>query len=796
MAFIKANLLSSANSSASRDFVGHLMGTLQEDADKENDRHARPVLLLDRFEEGERASGKKDTDVLVRALYSSETAEIGFNYISSLQMLQATLLENPLRNLNRVIVPNISIEMYPIHPLRLVNTTLSHRLLSKPLLAREFGLMSIDQARQLFLMERDDPLEASVPTIGLWYKSAEPISSRFVLAMCLSFIANKKIRKLDTGKSHLLVCHFPAANPSRPQCYECLFKPVVEETTKDDPVEPGPDLDTADAEKVEAPPETAGPHQDPVPEPKSALPEVSVSQPPPPAFDGSQQLLYINMLQQQVAALQTQLMQMTVSLPSQLQRYPYVYPAPAVATSSQSVQTIPLLPELPIRPTTCDRGTQVDAFQAETASVAVNTTFVDEEAVGDQTAPEPNETKAGTPAESVLGSESLKLVNTSYSQPPTDTGTNYKVLELTESPGPIHCDTQDFTLTFHGTPALDRHHAAPAPEKNAHDIIAGLVGSPEESFYHTDTEGESLSLMHTSNVFSRFKRPLPPKSAPSPLLKQSVLNSRKDPFKMALPESTDVSMATMSRDTEGATEDNISLSFATMTYLQKYVQALLGTNNDDGAAPKEKKKRVNPKLTEEMLMGSSGFPRLIRHARAFKKKGTPEKTLAAFMEMIQLWGHDLFPRDTFKDFITATEKLCTKRRMRVFREEVIKQERRERLGVYASSKPRPAPAGPEDSFRDDELDLHVAAMPAMAADGPDAESISAILDEAIPLLNESDQDSPPGLDQQKLDAIENNRRAAMQKLAQKQEEKRAREREEEEARVAKMIADAGHLFAD
>ncbi|KAJ3359089.1 hypothetical protein HDU91_005007 [Kappamyces sp. JEL0680] len=185
------------------------------------------------------------------------------------------------------------------------------------------------------------------------------------------------------------------------------------------------------------------------------------------------------------------------------------------------------------------------------------------------------------------------------------------------------------------------------------------------------------------------------------------------------------------------------------------VQALLGTNNDDGAAPKEKKKRVNPKLTEEMLMGSSGFPRLIRHARAFKKKGTP-----------------------------------------VFREEVIKQERRERLGVYASSKPRPAPAGPEDSFRDDELDLHVAAMPAMAADGPDAESISAILDEAIPLLNESDQDSPLGLDQQKLDAIENNRRAAMQKLAQKQEEKRAREREEEEARVAKMIADAGHLFAD
>ncbi|KAJ3359088.1 hypothetical protein HDU91_005006 [Kappamyces sp. JEL0680] len=481
--------------------------------------------------------------------------------------------------------------------------------------------MSIDQARQLFLMERDDPLEASVPTIGLWYKSAEPISSRFVLAMCLSFIANKKIRKLDTGKSHLLVCHFPAANPSRPQCYECLFKsstqapyvilgsdgtapmevlhdnsafdfalhqvldiplkvpparppldpePVVEETTKDDPVEPGPELDTADAEKVEAPPETAGPHQDPVPEPKSALPEVSVSQPPPPAFDGSQQLLYINMLQQQVAALQTQLMQMTVSLPSQLQRYPYVYPAPAVATSSQSVQTIPLLPESPIRPTTCDRGTQVDAFQAETASVAVNTTFVDEEAVDDQTAPEPNETKAGIPAESVLGSESLKLVNTSYSQPPTDTGTNYKVLELTESPGPIHCDTQDFTLTFHGTPALDRHHAAPAPEKNAHDIIAGLVGSPEESFYHTDTEGESLSLMHTSNVFSRFKRPLPPKSAPSPLLKQSVLNSRKDPVKMALPESTDVSMATKSRDTEGATEDNISLSFATMTYLQKY----------------------------------------------------------------------------------------------------------------------------------------------------------------------------------------------------------------------------------
>ena len=57
------------------------------------------------------------------------------------------------------------------------------------------------------------------------------------------------------------------------------------------------------------------------------------------------------------------------------------------------------------------------------------------------------------------------------------------------------------------------------------------------------------------------------------------------------------------------------------------VQALLGTG-PAGTEVKAKPKRRVHKLTEEMLMGDDGFPKLIRQAKHFKARSNPVCNLA------------------------------------------------------------------------------------------------------------------------------------------------------------------------
>ena len=83
--------------------------------------------------------------------------------------------------------------------------------------------MSIDQARQIYLLKGDAAIATSIPLIGCWVKADKKMKNYFIQAACLRYISSRSIQKLDTGKEHLLIYYFDAENPSRPECYECFY---------------------------------------------------------------------------------------------------------------------------------------------------------------------------------------------------------------------------------------------------------------------------------------------------------------------------------------------------------------------------------------------------------------------------------------------------------------------------------------------------------------------------------------------------------------------------------------------
>lgn len=125
--------------------------------------------------------------------------------------------------LDRTILPNYSLEIYPIHPLRLVNTSFSYKLLNDHVISPSFGLLSIDQARQLYPLPNDDPLAMSIPLIGIWVKGLDSIKNKLIYNACYQYISNQKCTKLDTGKSEMLIYHFPNEKGGKIHCYECIY---------------------------------------------------------------------------------------------------------------------------------------------------------------------------------------------------------------------------------------------------------------------------------------------------------------------------------------------------------------------------------------------------------------------------------------------------------------------------------------------------------------------------------------------------------------------------------------------
>ncbi|ORY37005.1 hypothetical protein BCR33DRAFT_468056 [Rhizoclosmatium globosum] len=76
----------------------------------------------------------------------------------------------------RQLIPSFDMSITQINPIRLVPTTLSTSLLRSPdstsdTTSIDFGYITIDQARHILLLDRQDRMSFQLPLVGLWLKN-------------------------------------------------------------------------------------------------------------------------------------------------------------------------------------------------------------------------------------------------------------------------------------------------------------------------------------------------------------------------------------------------------------------------------------------------------------------------------------------------------------------------------------------------------------------------------------------------------------------------------------------------
>ncbi|KAJ3167964.1 chromosome segregation in meiosis- protein [Geranomyces variabilis] len=94
--------------------------------------------------------------------------------------------------------------------------------------------------------------------------------------------------------------------------------------------------------------------------------------------------------------------------------------------------------------------------------------------------------------------------------------------------------------------------------------------------------------------------------------------------------------------------------------------------------PPPKERAPIPKLDADKLLCPEGLPRLrmMTSKLSFKKKGNETADLRKLMSLYQLWGHGLFPKLKFNSFIEKTESICKQKRLKIFFQAVLAEERR------------------------------------------------------------------------------------------------------------------------
>jgi hypothetical protein len=102
---------------------------------------------------------------------------------------------------------------------------------------------------------------------------------------------------------------------------------------------------------------------------------------------------------------------------------------------------------------------------------------------------------------------------------------------------------------------------------------------------------------------------------------------------------------------------------------------------DSASIQKPKKERPKlKKLEDEDLMGENGFSALMRNIKNVNN-------LQNIMQVIQLWGHDLMPKLTTSEFLDTVERQCTKKRMRIYKEEIMRGWKRNKGAMRDSFVP-------------------------------------------------------------------------------------------------------------
>ncbi|KAK9355319.1 replication fork protection component Swi3-domain-containing protein [Lipomyces doorenjongii] len=94
-----------------------------------------------------------------------------------------------------------------------------------------------------------------------------------------------------------------------------------------------------------------------------------------------------------------------------------------------------------------------------------------------------------------------------------------------------------------------------------------------------------------------------------------------------------------------------------------------------------KQKSTRAKLNNERLLSAQGLITIKRRAPKvrFKGKGHEYRYLGRLLECYQIWGHQLFPKANFEDFLAMTEKLGRSKQMKITRRQWIDEWKPERL---------------------------------------------------------------------------------------------------------------------
>ncbi|KND04479.1 uncharacterized protein SPPG_00206 [Spizellomyces punctatus DAOM BR117] len=127
----------------------------------------------------------------------------------------------------QALIPDVILRAHLINPLMIVPTTLTTDLLKPLSVAGEqvdSGYVAIDQARHVLTLTCNDPMATSLPLAGIWVKGARHIRDPSVQCACIRYIWNSVIKKLDMGKSQVLVIIFQNFTSGTPQFYECNYE--------------------------------------------------------------------------------------------------------------------------------------------------------------------------------------------------------------------------------------------------------------------------------------------------------------------------------------------------------------------------------------------------------------------------------------------------------------------------------------------------------------------------------------------------------------------------------------------
>ncbi|KAF9242124.1 replication fork protection component Swi3-domain-containing protein [Melanogaster broomeanus] len=92
------------------------------------------------------------------------------------------------------------------------------------------------------------------------------------------------------------------------------------------------------------------------------------------------------------------------------------------------------------------------------------------------------------------------------------------------------------------------------------------------------------------------------------------------------------------------------------------------TGKEKSGDAEGKKVRKKPlKLDEARLVGTEGFPQLIKDSKGFKPKGKGHEhtDLNRILQVYQFWTHKMYPKEPFKETVDRVEKLCHSKRMQV-----------------------------------------------------------------------------------------------------------------------------------